>query len=271
MVVVTSAMSGETNRLIGLAREIMPKPTPRELDALMATGEQVTITLLAMALEKRGCPARSYTGSQIAIHTDGTPNKARIQRIDRERIDADLAAGRVVVVAGFQGVDDAGNITTLGRGGSDTSAVALAAALKALGEDAEVVVAELVPGVVEWNQGPLGDVAGRPLDDPRTRVSLEDVGELLRREPGGYDAIMLDVDNGPEGLTHRDNDWLYSSEGLEAASEALRDDGVLAVWSAGQDPGFTERLKCNGWVVEEVTVRAHRPGKGARHWIWLAY
>lgn len=147
----------------------------------------------------------------------------------------------------------------------------LAAALKALGEDAAVVVAELVPGVVEWNQGPLGDVAGRPLDDPRTRVSLGDVAELLRRERGGFDAIMLDVDNGPEGLTHRDNDWLYSPEGLEAAREALRADGVLAVWSAGQDPAFTERLKRTGWLVEEVTVRAHRPGKGAKHRIWLAY
>ncbi|TDO16699.1 MULTISPECIES: spermidine synthase [Halomonas] len=146
----------------------------------------------------------------------------------------------------------------------------LAAALKTLGEDAEVVVAELVPGVVEWNRGPLGAAAGRPLDDPRTRVSLGDVGELLRREPAGFDAIMLDVDNGPEGLTHRDNDWLYSPQGLATAQEALRPDGVLAVWSAGQDPAFTERLRRVGLLVEEVTVRAHRPGKGARHCIWLA-
>ncbi|MDZ7853094.1 MAG: hypothetical protein U5L98_10730 [Halomonas sp.] len=147
----------------------------------------------------------------------------------------------------------------------------LAAALKALGEDAEVVVAELVPGVVEWNQGPLGDAAGRPLDDPRTHVSLGDVGELLRREPGGFDAIMLDVDNGPEGLTRRENDWLYSPRGLAAAQQALRTEGVLAVWSAGQDPAFTERLRRIGLLVEEVTVRAHRPGKGAKHRIWLAY
>ncbi|TDR51000.1 spermidine synthase [Halomonas ventosae] len=146
----------------------------------------------------------------------------------------------------------------------------LAAALKALGEDAEVVVAELVPGVVEWNRGPLGEAAGRPLDDPRTRVSLGDVGELLRREPGGFDAIMLDVDNGPEGLTRRENDWLYSPRGLAAAQQALRPDGVLAVWSAGQDPAFTERLRRVGLLVEEVTVRAHRPGKGAKHRIWLA-
>ena len=147
----------------------------------------------------------------------------------------------------------------------------LAAALKALGADAEVVVAELVPGVVEWNRGPLGTAAGNPLADPRTRVSVGDVGELLRREPGGFDAIMLDVDNGPEGLTRRENDWLYSPEGLATAQQALRPDGVLAVWSAGQDPAFTERLRRVGLLVETVTVRAQRPGKGARHCIWLAY
>ncbi|MCE0731359.1 hypothetical protein LWH48_00890 [Halomonas sp. G15] len=147
----------------------------------------------------------------------------------------------------------------------------LAAALKALGADAEVVVAELVPGVVEWNRGPLGTAAGNPLADPRTRVCIGDVGELLRREPGGFDAIMLDVDNGPEGLTRRENDWLYSPEGLATAQQALRPDGVLAVWSAGQDPAFTERLRRVGLLVETVTVRAQRPGKGARHCIWLAY
>ena len=131
VVVVVSAMSGETNRLIELGRRMAAQPSKREMDVLMATGEQVTIALLAMALERRGCPARSYTGAQVAVRTDSAFGKARIQDIDRERIDADLAAGRVVVVAGFQGVDADGNITTLGRGGSDTSAVALAAALKA--------------------------------------------------------------------------------------------------------------------------------------------
>ncbi len=131
VVVVVSAMSGETNRLVSLADEISDKPVPRELDVLLSTGEQVTIALLSMALEKRGCAARSYTGSQVHIRTDSAHNKARIREIEDKRIHADLAAGRVVVVAGFQGVDDGGNITTLGRGGSDTTAVALAAALKA--------------------------------------------------------------------------------------------------------------------------------------------
>ena len=131
IVVVVSAMSGETNRLIALAKAVTPHPSPRELDVLMSTGEQVTIALLAIALEKRGCLARSYTGSQVQILTDNVHTKARIRDIDDERVRHDLGEGRVVVVAGFQGVDEAGNITTLGRGGSDTTAVALAAALKA--------------------------------------------------------------------------------------------------------------------------------------------
>ena len=131
VVVVVSAMSGETDRLLSLAAAVSDKPVPRELDVLLSTGEQVTIALLSMALEKRGCPARSYTGTQVCIRTDSAYNKARIQEIDDQRIHADLVAGRVVVVAGFQGVDEDGNITTLGRGGSDTTAVALAAALKA--------------------------------------------------------------------------------------------------------------------------------------------
>jgi len=131
VVVVVSAMSGETNRLIGMANEIQSEPTPRELDTLVATGEQVTIALLSMALQARGQDARSYTGAQVRILTDSTHTKARIQSIDTETIRGDLDAGRVVVVAGFQGVDEHGQITTLGRGGSDTSAVALAAALKA--------------------------------------------------------------------------------------------------------------------------------------------
>ena len=131
VIVVVSAMSGETNRLVALAQAIQETPTPRELDVLLSTGEQVTIALLAMALEERGCPARSYTGAQVHILTDSAFNKARIVDIDSQRIHDDLAQGRVVVVAGFQGVDEVGNITTLGRGGSDTTAVALAAALKA--------------------------------------------------------------------------------------------------------------------------------------------
>ncbi|WPP01256.1 aspartate kinase [Pseudomonas sp. HR96] len=131
LVVVLSAMSGETNRLIALAKQIDDQPVPRELDVIVSTGEQVTIALLAMALIKRGVPAVSYTGNQVRILTDSAHNKARILQIDDQKIRSDLKAGRVVVVAGFQGVDEEGNITTLGRGGSDTTGVALAAALKA--------------------------------------------------------------------------------------------------------------------------------------------
>ncbi|HHH13834.1 MAG TPA: aspartate kinase [Thiolapillus brandeum] len=131
VVVVVSAMSGETNRLIGLAKEINPDPSPREMDVLLSTGEQVTIALLAMALHRLGVDARSYTGGQVHIRTDSAHSKARITDIDGTRVRADLEAGRVVVVAGFQGVDETGAITTLGRGGSDTTAVAMAAALKA--------------------------------------------------------------------------------------------------------------------------------------------
>ena len=131
MVVVVSAMSGQTNQLTDLAFEINPSPPAREMDVLLSTGEQVTIALLAMALEQKGCPARSYTGGQVHIKTDSVHGKARIVDIDDARVRADLDAGRVVVVAGFQGVDEDRNITTLGRGGSDTTAVAMAAALSA--------------------------------------------------------------------------------------------------------------------------------------------
>ena len=131
IVIVVSAMSGETNRLIALANGIQKNPSSREMDVLVSTGEQVTIALLCMALHKRGCAAKSYIGSQVRILTDSAHSKARIEAIDSHRMEQDLDEGKVIVVAGFQGVDERGNITTLGRGGSDTTAVALAAALKA--------------------------------------------------------------------------------------------------------------------------------------------
>jgi aspartate kinase len=131
LVVVVSAMAGETNRLLALANELSPAPSPRELDVVAATGEQVTIGLLAITLDAMGLKAKSYTGGQVRLLTDSAFTKARILAIDEERMRADLAAGTIVIVAGFQGVDAEGNITTLGRGGSDTSGVALAAALRA--------------------------------------------------------------------------------------------------------------------------------------------
>ena len=131
IVVVVSAMSGETNRLVALAQEMQEQPDPRELDVVLATGEQVTIGLLAMALKNIGVEAKSYTGWQVAVKTDAAHTKARIEEIDGDKMRADLAQGKVVIVAGFQGINSVGDISTLGRGGSDTSAVALAAALKA--------------------------------------------------------------------------------------------------------------------------------------------
>lgn len=147
----------------------------------------------------------------------------------------------------------------------------LAAALAALGKHAEVTVAELVPEVEAWNRGPLGSAAGNPLNDPRARIDIGDVAELLRSSTGEWDAILLDVDNGPEGLTRKENNWIYAPEGIAAAQNALSTEGILAYWSAGPEHAFTERLRRAGFSVEPVTVRALRPGKGARHVIWLAW
>lgn len=145
----------------------------------------------------------------------------------------------------------------------------LAAALLHLGKQAQVVVAELVPAVVEWNKGALGGLANNPLEDLRVTVHEGDVGGLLKSEHQAYDAILLDVDNGPEGLTRVENDWLYSFDGLSAAYEALRVGGVLAVWSAGPAPDFLQRLHKVGFNVDEIRVRAHG-SKGSKHVIWFA-
>jgi len=146
----------------------------------------------------------------------------------------------------------------------------LAAALAALKTDAQIIVAELVPAVVVWNRGPIGHLAGHPLNDPRVQVRELDVAKILRKETRAYDAILLDVDNGPEGLTRKENDWLYELNGLNAAYAALRPGGVLAVWSAGYDPAFTQRLVKVGFDAEEKRVRARGAAGGARHIIWMA-
>jgi len=168
VIVVVSAMSGETNRLIGLANDISSAPNPREMDVLVTTGEQVTIALLSMALQEIGCDARSYTGGQVHILTDNAHGKARITDIDDARVRADLDAGRVVVVAGFQGVDEDRNITTLGRGGSDTTAVAMAAALKA----DECQIFTDVDGV--YTTDPRVEPKARKLD----RITFEEMLEM---------------------------------------------------------------------------------------------
>lgn len=145
----------------------------------------------------------------------------------------------------------------------------LAAALASVNANSQVTVAELILEVVEWNQGPLGECAGRPLSDERCKVRVGDIAELIKLEQPDFDAILLDVDNGPEGITHSNNNWLYSSRGLEALYNSLRPEGMLAVWSAGADVLFPIQLKKAGFIVTVRTVRA-RPGKGSRHTIFLA-
>ena len=145
-----------------------------------------------------------------------------------------------------------------------------AAALRRLGPQARVVVAELVPAVVAWNRGPLAGLAGHPLEDTRVLVREIDVARILKTEPQAYDAILLDVDNGPAGLTRTGNDWLYSRAGLHAALAALKPSGLLAIWSAGSDSAFSQLLRQTGFTVEEVTARARGSKGGSRHLIWLA-
>lgn len=171
---------------------------------------------------------------------------------------AHIACSRIAGVAGRRVL-----VGGLGMG------FTLAAALDRLDAQAQVVVAELVPDVVRWNRGPLGAHAGHPLQDPRVAVKEVDVLAVIRAQAGAWDAILLDVDNGPGGLTQAGNDRIYASAGLAAAMAALRPGGVLAVWSAHPDRRFSERLRETGFEVEEVPVRAHG-NKGARHLIWLA-
>ena len=145
----------------------------------------------------------------------------------------------------------------------------LAAALKSVPESAEVIVAELVPAVVEWNRGLLGQCAGRPVEDGRTRVHLGDVVDLIKQQSKKFDAILIDVDNGPEAMTASENEWLYSTGGLKTIYEKLRPEGIVTIWSARADQLFKIRLKKAGFNVQLRTVRA-RPGKGSRHTIYVA-
>ncbi len=244
VVVVVSAMSGETNRLIDLARSIQPRPNPREMDTLLATGEQVTIALLSMALDKRGCPARSYTGGQVPIRTDSAHSKARIEHIDDAGMRADLTAGRVVVVAGFQGVDEGGSITTLGRGGSDTSAVALAAALKA--DECQIYT----------------DVDGVYTTDPRVvprarrleRITFEEMLELSSlgakilqiravEFAGKYNVplrvLSSFVDNPGTLISYEDVDM---ENALISGIAFNRDEAQLTVAGVPDQPGIAQRI-----------------------------
>lgn len=245
LVVVVSAMSGETNRLIALAKDIMDSPTPRELDTLISTGEQVTIALLCMALHKRGVDARSYTGTQVRILTDSSFNKARIEEIDDKNIRADLDANRIVVVAGFQGVDSEGNITTLGRGGSDTTGVALAAALKA----DECQIYTDVDGV--YTTDPRVEPKARRLD----KITFEEMLEMASlgskvlqiravEFAGKYNVPLRVLSSFKEG-----NGTLITTEDDSAMEKPVisgiafsRDDAKLTVRGVADKPGVASRI-----------------------------
>lgn len=245
IVVAVSAMSGETNRLIGLANEIDEQPTPREMDVLVSTGEQVTIALLSMALNKRGCEARSYTGSQVRILTDSAHNKARIKSIDKENIQNDLKAGRVVVVAGFQGADDSGNITTLGRGGSDTTAVALAAALDA----DECQIYTDVDGV--YTTDPRVVDSARRLD----RITFEEMLEMASlgskvlqiravEFAGKYNVplrVLHSFQEGPGTLISLEEDNTMESPAISGIA-FTRDEAKLSILGVPDTPGIAYHI-----------------------------
>ena len=244
VVVVVSAMSGETDRLLTLAKEIDPRPSERELDVLLSTGEQVTIALLSIALEKRGCPARSYTGAQVCIRTDSAHTKARIMDIDAARIFADLKAGRVVVVAGFQGVDEHGNITTLGRGGSDTTAVALAAALKA----DECQIYTDVDGV--YTTDPRIEPKARRLE----RITFEEMLEMASlgakvlqirsvEFAGKYNVPLRVLSSFTEGAgTLITSEEPSMEQALISGVTANRDEAKLTVTGVPDQPGIAHRI-----------------------------
>jgi aspartate kinase len=245
VVVVVSAMSGETNRLIGLANDISSTPNPREMDVLVTTGEQVTIALLSMALQEIGCDARSYTGGQVHILTDNAHGKARITDIDDARVRADLDAGRVVVVAGFQGVDEDRNITTLGRGGSDTTAVAMAAALKA----DECQIFTDVDGV--YTTDPRVEPKARKLD----RITFEEMLEMASlgskvlqirsvEFAGKYNVplrVLSSFEDGGEGTL-----ITLEEDGVEAAKISgiafNRDEAKLTIRGVPDQPGVAYKI-----------------------------
>ena len=245
VVVVVSAMSGETNRLMALAHEIQERPLPRELDVLLSTGEQVTTALLSMALNKQGVKAKSYTGAQVRILTDNAHTKARIREIDSDRLIGDLKEGYVLVVAGFQGVDEGGNITTLGRGGSDTTAVALAAALKA--DECQIYT----------------DVDGVYTTDPRmvdgarrlSRITFEEMLEMASMGSkvlqiravefaGKYNVplrVLHSFKDGPGTLISMENDSAMETPTI-AGIAFNRDEAKLTIEGAPDMPGVAYQI-----------------------------
>jgi spermidine synthase len=202
-----------------------------------------------LRLKRRGAEFSIILGSNELMNSRLSGSEEALARLSCERI-----AGRQqprILIGG------------LGMG------FTLRAALAELGDGARITVAELVPAVVAWARGPMAEIFGGCLDDPRVSIREADVGQIIRSEASAWDAILLDVDNGPEGIVHKANDALYGMAGLNAASVALKPGGVLAVWSQGPDSGFRRRLKQAGFAVEEAKVRANGK-RGARHVIWIA-
>jgi spermidine synthase len=201
----------------------------------------------------------SQCNDDFAIRVSGVPGDLMNSRMHHsEDALAEFACTRLSAIENAQIL-----VGGLGMG------FTLAAVLKTVGVSAAVIVAELVPAVVEWNRGLLGRCAGKPIEDGRTRLHLGDVADLLKMGRDKFDAILLDIDNGPEAMTHSDNEWLYSVAGLKRIYEKLRPEGIVAIWSARADQVFTKRLKKTGFNVQLRTVRA-RPGKGSRHTIFVA-
>ena len=197
-------------------------------------------------------------GTEFSIRTAGT-ELMNSRRHGSEDALAELTYSRIKRISRLRIL-----IGGLGMG------YTLAAALKQSEPDTLITVAELIPAVVRWNREQLGHLAGMPLDDPRISVQEEDVAETIRKRKSTWDAILLDVDNGPNWLTRKANDRLYGRSGLKTSFSSLRPEGILAVWSSGADKTFTHRLKQCGFQTETVTVAAHKSGKGSRHTIWLA-
>lgn len=200
-------------------------------------------------------------GAEMVIWVDGRELMSNRMHGSEDAL-ADLACDHLEKAGGLR---DEVRILIGGMGIGFT----LAAALNRVGPNATVVVAELVPAVIQWNHGELGKTAGHPIKDPRTSIHQGDVADLIRNPPALWDGILLDVDNGPHGLTKTSNDWLYSWEGLTAAMNALRPGGVLAVWSAAPDDAFTRRLNRVGFNSTPVVVRARGDKGGKRHVIWV--
>jgi spermidine synthase len=216
-----------------------------EIDRAMIPGHEGDVTLL-----KRGAEFSIRTAGAELMNSRAHGSEDALAELTCRRLNRN--SGLRILIGG------------LGMG------FTLAAALGQSEPDTCITVSELIPAVVRWNREHLGHLAGMPLDDPRVSVAEEDVGETIAKIKSAWDAILLDVDNGPAGLTRKANDRLYGRSGLKAAFHALRPGGYLAVWSSRADEAFNRRLKQCGFRTETVTVRARKPGKGARHTIWLA-